>query len=99
MLTQSFAEAVAEAEAIITAAPHIETGLGLAEGREYLAGAIRSSLQLAWGYQRDFPYFIASTGPYTKLGLDNPDALYFHSYLRDDADYVATGRRGSTAEP
>jgi hypothetical protein len=55
-------------------------------------------LQLAWAYQRDFPYFVASTGPYTKMGLDNPDTLYFHSYLRDDAEYVVTGRRGSTAD-
>jgi hypothetical protein len=98
MLTQSFAEAVAEAERIITAAPHIQTELDLAEGQEYLAGSIRSSLQLAWAYQRDFPYFIASTGPYTKLGLDNPDALYLHSYLRDDAEYVVTGRRGTTTD-
>ena len=39
-----------------------------------------------------------STGPYTKLGLDNPDTLYFHAYLRDDAEYVVTGHRGSTAD-
>ena len=32
------------------------------------------------------------------MGLDNPDALYFHSYLRDDAEYVVTGRRGSTTD-
>ena len=98
MLTQSFAEAVAEAERIICGAPHIQTEADLAEGYDYLAGNIRASLQLAWAYQRDFPYFIASTGPYTKMGLDNPDALYFHSYLRDDAEYVVTGRRGSTAD-
>ena len=98
MLTQSFADAVAEAEGIITGAPHVQTEADLAEGYEYLAGSIRSSLQLAWAYQRDFPYFVASTGPYTKLGLDNPDTLYFHSYLRDDAEYVVTGRRGSTAD-
>ncbi len=98
MLTQSFADAVAEAERIITAAPHIRDDADLAEGYEYLAGHIRGSLQIAWAYQRDFPYFVASTGPYTKMGLDNPDTLYFHSYLRDDAEYVVTGRRGSTAD-
>jgi hypothetical protein len=32
------------------------------------------------------------------MGLDNPDTLYFHAYLRDDAEYVVTGRRGSTAD-
>ena len=41
---------------------------------------------------------MASTGPYTKMGLDNPDTLYFHAYLRDDAEYVVTGRRGTTAD-
>jgi hypothetical protein len=97
-LTQSFADAVLEAEKIITGAPHVQTEQDLAEGYEYLAGSIRSSLQLAWAYQRDFPYFAQSTGPYTKLGLDNPDTLYFHTYLRDDAEYVVTGRRGTTAD-
>ena len=98
VLTQSFADAVAEAERIITSAPHIRGEADLAEGYDYLAGSIRASLQMAWAYQRDFPYFAASTGPYTKLGLDNPDTLYFHSYLRDDAEYVVTCRRGTTAD-
>jgi hypothetical protein len=98
VLTQSFADAVAEAEKIITGAPHVLTEADLAEGYDYLAGNIRASLQLAWAYQRDFPYFVSSTGPYTKMGLDNPDTLYFHSYLRDDAEYVVTGRRGTTTD-
>jgi hypothetical protein len=98
VLTQPFADAVLEAEKIITAAPHIQTDQDLAEGYDYLAGSIQASLHLAWAYQRDFPYFVQSTGPYTKLGLDNPDTLYFHSYLCDDAEYVVTGQRGSTAD-
>jgi hypothetical protein len=98
LLTRRFADAVLEAEKIITSAPHIRTEQDLAEGYDYLAGSIRASLQLAWAYQRDFPYFVSSTGPYTKLGLDNPDTLYFHAYLRDDAEYVVTGRRGTTAD-
>jgi hypothetical protein len=97
-LTQPFADAVLEAEKIITGAPHIKTEQDLAEGYDYLAGSIRASLQMAWAYQRDFPFFVASTGPYTKLGLDNPDTLYFHAYLRDDAEYMVTGRRGSTSD-
>jgi hypothetical protein len=98
VFTQSFADAVVEAEKIITAAPHIRTDQDLTEGYDYLAGSIRAALTLAWAYQRDFPYFVQSTGPYTKLGLDNPDTLYFHSYLRDDAEYVVTGRRGTTTD-
>ena len=98
MLTQSFADAVVEAEKIITGASHIQSEQDLVEGYDYLAGNIQASLRLAWAYQRDFPYFLQSTGPYTKMGLDNPDTLYFHSYLRDDAEYVVTGRRGTTAD-
>ncbi len=98
MLTQSFADAVVEAEKIITTAPHVQTEQDLAEGYDYLAGSIQASLHMAWAYQRDFPYFVQSTGPYTKLGLDNPDALYLHAYLREDAEYVVTGRRGTTAD-
>ena len=98
MLTQAFAEALAEAEKLIAAAPFVASEQDLAEGYEYLAGSIQASLRLAWAYQRDFPYFVMSTGPYTKMGLDNPDTLYFHAYLRDDAEYVVTGRRGSTAD-
>ncbi|WP_433363801.1 hypothetical protein ACQPZX_32800 [Actinoplanes sp. CA-142083] len=98
MLTQPFAEAIAEAERVVAEAPHIRSEQDLVEGADYLAGGIRASIQMAWAYERDFPYFVRSTGPYTKMGLDNPDTLYFHAWLRDDAEYVVTGRRGSTAD-
>ena len=98
MLTQTFADAVTEAERIITTAPHVTTEQDLVEGYDYLAGSIRASLQQAWAYQRDFPFFNLSTGPYTKMGLDNPDTLYFHAYLRDDAEYLVEGVRGTTAD-
>src|SRR6202451_4916468 len=87
-----------EAERVIAAAPHIKTDQDLAEGYDYLSGSIQASLHLAWAYQRDFPYFVQSTGPYTKMGLDNPDALYLHSYVRPDDEYIVTGRRGSTRD-
>ncbi len=98
MLTQSFADAIAEAEKVVTGASHIRTEQDLVEGYEYLAGSIRGCLQLAWAYERDFPFFVQSTGPYTKMGLDNPDALYYHSSLSDDAEYVVTGTRGTTRD-
>ncbi|MEU4344371.1 hypothetical protein AB0H00_24435 [Nocardia sp. NPDC023852] len=98
MLTQPFADAIAAAEQIITAAAHIRTEQDLVEGYDYLAGSIRASLQMAWAYERDFPFFVQSTGPYTKMGLDNPDTLYFHSYLRSDAEYVVSGKRGTTRD-
>ncbi|TNC24097.1 hypothetical protein [Amycolatopsis alkalitolerans] len=98
MLTDKFAAALGEAEKIIAGAPHVRTEQDLVEGYDYLAGSIRASLQMAWAYERDFPFFVQSTGPYTKMGLDNPDTLYFHSYLREDAEYVVTGTRGTTRD-
>ena len=79
MLTQPFATPIGEAEKVIAAAPHVRTEQDLVEGYDYLAGSIRASMQMAWAYERDFPYFVRSTGPYTKMGLDNPDTLYFHA--------------------
>jgi len=70
VLTQPFAEALAEAEKLIAGAPFVASEQDLAEGYDYLAGSIQASLRLAWAYQRDFPYFVQSTGPYTKMGLD-----------------------------
>lgn len=98
MATEPFARAIAEAERIIRSAPHLRTEQDLAEGLDYLAGSIKAALHMTWAYDRDFPFFAASTGPYAKLGLDNPDTLYFHAYIRDDAEYVVTGRRGTTAD-
>ena len=98
MLTQPFADAIAHAERVVAEAPHIRGEQDLIEGYDYLAGGIRASIQMAWAYDRDFPYFVRSTGPYTKMGLDNPDTLYFHAWVRDDAEYVVTGRRGSTTD-
>jgi hypothetical protein len=98
VLTQSFADSVLQAEKIIESAAHVRTDQDLAEGYDYLAGSIAASLRMAWAYERDFPYFVQSTGPYTKLGLDNPDTLYLHAYMRDNAEYVVTGQRGTTAD-
>jgi hypothetical protein len=32
------------------------------------------------------------------MGLDNPDTLYFHANLADDAEYLVSGERGSTRD-
>jgi hypothetical protein len=70
----------------------------VAEAEKVVAEAphVRGQQDLAEGY--DFPFFVRSTGPHTKLGLDNPDTLYLHANIRDDAEYVVTGRRGTTAD-
>lgn len=98
MVTQALADAIVEAEKVIRDAPHVRTEQDVVEGLDYLAGSIRAAISAAWGYERDFPFFIRSATPYTKVGLDNPDTLYFSARIRDDAEYVVTGVRGDTAD-
>ncbi|HLY34852.1 MAG TPA: hypothetical protein VKQ07_09995 [Jatrophihabitantaceae bacterium] len=98
VLTQSLADAILEAEKVIAGAPHIETEQDLLEGYEYLAGSVRAAVQSAFAHEKDFPFFMRSATPYTKLGLDNPDTLYFSARIRADAEYVVTGTRGTTAD-
>lgn len=97
-VTEPFSAAIAEAEKLIAAADFIRTDQDLAEGYGYLAGSIRATLQMAWAYDKSHPYFVTSTGPYTKMGLDNPDTLYYHANIDDDAEYLITGTRGSTID-
>jgi hypothetical protein len=98
VLTQAFADAIVAAEKVIREAPHIRSEQDIAEGLDYLAGSIRAAIASAWSYDKDFPYFIRSATPYTKVGLDNPDTLYFSARIREDAEYLVTGRRGETAD-
>jgi len=98
VLTQALADALVEAEKIVREAPHVRTEQDVAEGLDYLGGSIRAAIASAWGRDKDFPYFIRSATPYMKVGLDNPDTLYFSARLREGAEYVVTGRRGETAD-
>ena len=98
MLTDAFAESLAEAEKLIAAAPHVESEQDLVEGYRYLAGGILATTHAAWAVDRRHPAFISGTGPYTKMGLDNPDTLYLGAVISDDAEYVVTGTRGTTTD-
>ena len=97
-LTRPFREAVERGEQLIRSAPFIRSEADLDEGLDYLAGRIRASLQLAFDHDLTRPIFINSTHQFSRQGLDNPDAIYFHCYLTEDAEYVVRGRRGSTAD-
>ena len=97
-LTAPLTAAIAEAEQLIASAPFIRTEQDLLEGYAYLAGRVRASVQLAFDHDRDRPVFINSTHQYSRQGLDNPDALYFHAPVCDDAEYVVRGVRGTTAD-
>ncbi len=91
-------DAIAEAERLVAAAPHIETEADLLEGLQYLAGCIAGCIHLAFDYERDHPFLQSGTGPFTKMGLDNPDTLYFGTRVQADHDYVVAGRRGTTTD-
>jgi hypothetical protein len=94
----AFAEAVREAEKLIANPPFEVSEQDLAEGYDYLAGSIRSSLQMAFDYDLEHPVLINPTHQYARQGLDNPDAIYFNAYLDAGASYVVSGVRGTTAD-
>ncbi|MCH5645227.1 hypothetical protein [Gordonia sp. ABSL49_1] len=91
-------DAIAEAEKLIASAEFVDSEQDLAEGYDYLAGSIAAILQLVRSRQKTHPNFITSTGPSTKMGLDNPDTLYYHADVEDSGTYIVRGHRGGTAD-
>jgi hypothetical protein len=98
VFSQPLTDAIAEAEKLVAAAPHIETEADLLEGLHYLAGCVAACTHLAFDYERDHPFLVSGTGPFTKMGLDNPDTLYFGCRVHEGHDYVVTGKRGTTTD-
>lgn len=97
-LTKPLQDAIAEAEELIANAPFIRTEADRLEGYDYLSGRIRMALQTAFDYDLEQPLFINPTHQFSRQGLDNPDAVYFHAYLREGVEYVVRGRRGTSAD-
>jgi len=98
VFSQPLTDAIAEAERLVAAAPHIETEADLLEGLQYLAGCVAACTHLAFDYDRDHPFLLSGTGPFTKMGLDNPDTLYFGARVHAGHEYIVTGRRGTTTD-
>ncbi len=98
MYSQPLVEAIAEAESLVAAAPFIESEADLLEGLQYLAGCIAACTQVAFDYDRDHPFLHTGTGPFTKMGLDNPDTMYFGTRVQPGHEYVVTGTRGTTTD-
>ncbi len=98
MYSQPLADAIAEAEKLVAAAPFIESEADLLEGLQYLAGCISGCTHVAFDYDRDHPFLHSGTGPFTKMGLDNPDTMYFGTRVQPGHEYVVTGRRGTTTD-
>lgn len=98
MYSQPLTDAIAEAEGLVAAAPHIETEADLLEGLQYLAQGIAACIHGAFHFDRDHPFLLSGTGPFTKMGLDNPDTMYFGARVDGAHEYVVTGRRGSTCD-
>ncbi|MFJ1461361.1 hypothetical protein [Nocardia sp. N2S4-5] len=97
-LTEPLRAAIAEAENLVATAEFIRDERDLAEGYDYLAGSIQAVMQLSRAHGTSHPYFVTSTGPYTKMGLDNPDTLYYHANVEPGAEYLITGTRGNTVD-
>ncbi len=83
----SLREAIAEAEQLVATAPASKTEADLLEGLQYLAGCIAGCMHLAFDYERDHPFRSPEQGPFTKMGLDNPDTLYFGTLAGPAATY------------
>ena len=98
MYTQPLADAIAEAERLVAEAPFVESEADLLEGLQYLAGCIAACTHVAFDYDRDHPFLHSGTGPFTKMGLDNPDTMYFGTRVQPGPEYVVTGRRGTTTD-
>lgn len=98
MYAQPLVDAIAEAERLVREAPHIESEADLLEGLQYLAGGISACTHMAFDYDRDHPFLQSGTGPFNKMGLDNPDTLYFGTRVQAGHEYVVTGTRGTTTD-
>lgn len=98
MYAQPLLDAIVEAERLVREAPLIETEADLLEGLQYLAGGIAACTHLAFDYDRDHPFLQSGTGPFTKMGLDNPDTLYFGTRVQAGREYLVTGTRGTTTD-
>ena len=96
--SQPLQDAIAESERLVREAPLIESEADLLEGLQYLAGCIAACTHLAFDYDRDHPFLHSGTGPFTKMGLDNPDTLYFGTRVQAGNEYVVTGTRGTTTD-
>lgn len=98
MYTQPLADAITEAERLVVEAPLISSDADLLEGLQYLAGCIAACTHVAFDYDRDHPFLHSGTGPFTKMGLDNPDTMYFGTRVVAGKEYVVTGTCGTTTD-
>ena len=98
MYTQPLVDAIAESERLVREAPFIESEADLLEGLQYLAGCVAACTHVAFDYDRDHPFLHSGTGPFTKMGLDNPDTMYFGTRVVAGHEYVGTGKRGTTTD-
>ncbi|MCV7346832.1 hypothetical protein [Mycolicibacterium rhodesiae] len=98
MYTQPLVDAIAESERLVKEADFIESEADLLEGLQYLAGCVAACTHVAFDYDRDHPFLHSGTGPFTKMGLDNPDTMYFGTRVVAGNEYVVTGKRGTTTD-
>lgn len=96
--TLGLVQAIAEAEELIRTGPHSDNEQIIAAGMDYLACTIRGVIQTVQHGDKRRVSFVESTGPYTKMGLDNPDTIYYHANIQPSNTYEVVGTRGSTVD-
>ncbi|WP_141013013.1 hypothetical protein [Nocardioides sambongensis] len=96
--TGAFARSLLEAEELVRTAPHVRDDRDLAEGLDYLAGLVKVAIGSAWASDPTDPHFARPSTMWTKMGLDNPDTLYFAAQISGDAEYEVVGERGTAAD-
>ena len=98
MFSQPLTSAIAEAEELVADAPHIETEADLLEGLQYLAGCVAACNTWCSTTTVITRCLLSGTGPFTKMGLDNPDTLYFGCRVQPTTTTSVTGGRGTTTD-
>jgi hypothetical protein len=98
MYAEPLVDYLGEAERLVRTAAHVETEADLLEGMQYLAGCVAACMHVAFDHDRGHPFLHSGTGPFAKMALDNPDTLYFGTWVQAGHEYVVTGKRGTTTD-
>ena len=99
MYSQPLADAIAEAESLVAAAPFIESEADLLEGLQYLAGCI-AGVHPRGVRLRPRPSVPAQSapGPSPRWAWTTRTRMYFGTRVQPGHEYVVTGRRGTTTD-
>jgi hypothetical protein len=94
---RQYREAIAHARQDIRSSAGVRPGHeaeDMREGELFLQSIVNASVTMALIKTPDAPVMALLPGPNDRLGLNNPDNLYYASRISDGASYVISGKRG-----